>query len=568
MKPPIAEKILYTERRHGREVSDPYRWLRDDRRSDARVLAYLEAENAYTAAVMQPTEALRNELYDEMVARIKEDDASVPERIGDYLYYTRTEKGKEYRYHCRKRGSLDTEEELLLDESALARGHDFFRLGAIEVSPDHNLLAYSVNTDGSEIYTIRVKDLRTGQDLPDEISDTYYSLEWAADSRTLFYDVLDRSHRPFRLKRHVLGTDPRKDDLVFDETDEAFFVNLYKTKSKRYLMLYLESNTTTEVWFLDAHRPAGEFRLVQARRPRVEYSVEHHGDDFYVLTNDEAVNFRLMRTAVATPQASHWVEVIPHSADVRLEGIEVFAGHVAVVERTAGLGRIRIFSLPDWVVHDVGFPEPVYAVAMANNPEFETDTLRFIYESPVTPQSVFDYDMNSGERELKKEQEVLGGYDRSRYRAERVFAEAPDGTAVPVSLVYAAGIRRDGKNPLLLYGYGSYGVTIEAGFDSTRLSLLDRGFVYAIAHVRGGSALGRPWYENGKLLHKRNTFTDFIACAEYLIARGYTEPGRLVIRGGSAGGLLMGAVVNMHPDLFSVVVAKVPSISPLLILQK
>lgn len=542
--------------RHGQVVQDDYHWLR--RRDDPRVRAYLEAENAYTEAVMRPTEALQHELYQEMLGRIKQTDLSVPERVGEYFYYARTEQGQQYPYHCRKQGSLEAPEEILLDENLLAEGHDYFRVGVFEVSPDAGLLAYSVDLDGSELYELRFRDLKTGATLADRIPNTYYALEWAADSRTVFYNTVDASRRPYRLHRHVLGTDPTADDVVYEEPDESFYLDLYKTTSKRYLMLALESKVTSELRFLDASNPSGAFRLVEPRRPGVEYGAEHHGDRFYILTNDEATNFRLMQAPVSAPARGNWSEVIAHRPQVKLETIHPFSRHLVLLEREHGLRRISVLQLPSMRQHRIDFPDAAYTVAPTRNREFETELLRFSYSSLVRPRSIFDYNMDTGARELKKQEEVLGGYDPQAYRSERLFAAAPDGVLVPISVVYSKGIELDGRNPLLLYGYGAYGASNEPGFDSTRFSLIDRGFVYAIAHVRGGGDLGRPWYEAGKLLMKRNTFTDFIACAEHLIAVRYTSSDRLVIRGASAGGLLVGAALNMRPELFAAAVAKVP----------
>jgi oligopeptidase B len=542
--------------RHGERVQDDYHWLR--RREDPRVRAYLEAENAYTEAVMRPTTGLQGVLYEEMLARIKQTDLSVPERMGGYYYYSRTEEGRQYPFHCRKQGSLDAPEEILLDENALAEGHDHFRLGVFDVSPDASLLAFSVDLDGSELYTLRFKDLRTGRLLPDEIPGTYYALEWAADSRTVFYNTVDASRRPYRLHRHRLGDDPAADVLVHEETDESFYLDLYKTKDQRWLVLELQSKVTSEVWFLPAADPTAPFRVVERRRAGVEYWLEHHGESFYILTNDQAVNFRLMRAPVHQPGREQWAEVIPHRPQVKLESIHAFRSHLVLLEREEGLRHLSVLSLPSLLPRRIDFPDAAYTVAPLRNREFDSVLLRFAYSSMVSPRSVFDYDMETGARELKKQEEVLGGYDPNRYVSERLFAEAPDGVLVPISLVHKKALPPDVSSPLLLYGYGAYGASNEPAFDSTRFSLIDRGFVYAMAHVRGGGELGRPWYEAGKLLRKRNTFTDFLACAEHLIATGYTSPDRLVIRGGSAGGLLVGAVLNMRPELFAAAVAKVP----------
>jgi oligopeptidase B len=535
---------------------DNYHWLRE--REDPEVISYLEAENAYTKATMKHTEPLQEKLYQEIKGRIKETDLSVPAKDGDYYYYSRTFEGKQYRTYCRKKGSLEAEEEVLLDINELAEGYDYFRIGPMARSPDHQLLAYGVDTSGSEVYTIRVKDLTTGQLLPDEIRNAYYSLQWANDSRTLFYTTLDDAKRPYKLYRHVLGTDADEDVLVHHEKDNIYSVRLGKTRSKKYLMLYLRAMMTTEVRFLEADDPTGTFKIVHPREHGHEYNVSHHGDVFYIVTNDNAINFKLMRVPVVDPAKANWSEVIPHRPEVRLQYVSIFKDHMVVHEREGGLRRLRIRRLADGVEHYLDFPEPVYTVYGGTNLEFDTNLFRFQYSSLITPRSVFDYDMDARTRELKKQQEVLGGYDPADYESERLSAKAPDGKDVPISLVYRKGMKRDGSHPMLLYGYGSYGASMDVFFSSSRVSLLDRGFIFAIAHVRGGGDLGRPWYEDGKFLKKRNTFTDFIACAEHLIAEKYTSPERLAIMGGSAGGLLMGAVANMRPDLFKAVVAQVP----------
>jgi len=558
IKPPVADKTDHIEIRQGQEVVDPYHWMRDDERKDPKVIAHLQAENAYTDAVMKPTEALQRQLYEEMVGRIKETDETVPVRKGDYYYYTRTVEGLQYRIHCRKQGSLEADEEVLLDENVLAEGQEYMRLGAFEVSPDHHLLAYSINHDGSEDYTLRFKDLRTGEMLSDEIAKTYYSVEWGNDNRTIFYNTIDETHRPYRLYRHVLGTDTSSDEMVYEEKDDSFFLSVYKTKDERFVVLHVSSQVTCEAQVLDADHPAGAFRMVEPRRQKVEYSVEHWNGSFFIVTNDDAVNFKVVQAPADDPSSANWKTVIPHRDEVKIDGVEVFREHMAVELRENGLRGLRIIELPSWNEHAVEFPEPVYVVVAAGNPEFDSKTLRFNYQSMVTPNSVYDYDMGTRQRELKKRQEVLGGYDPEQYASERVFAPTADGKRVPVSLVYRKGMKRDGQSPCLLYGYGSYGATVDPRFSSARISLLDRGFVYAIANIRGGGALGRPWYEDGKFLRKRNTFTDFIAAAEHLIAEQYTSADCLAIHGGSAGGLLMGAVLNMRPELFRVALAEVP----------
>ena len=562
VQPPEASVIPHARTVHGEERTDNYHWLR--KRGSADVIAYLEAENEYTESVMKLTEDLREKLYDELVGRVKETDSEAPTRVDDYEYYSRTEEGKQYRIHCRKPAggngeeSQGAEEEILLDENVRAEGKKYFRLGAFEVSPNHSLLAYSSDTDGSETYTLRVKDLTTGELLEDAIPNTYTSVEWANDSRTLFYNTLDEAKRPYKLFRHVLGENPASDARVFHEPDDAFYLSLSKTRSKKYLLLQLKSNTTSEIHYLDADRPSRHFRVIEPRRQDVEYYVHHGTDRFFIRTNDRAKNFRLMEAPVADPSRRRWKEVIPHDEDVLLEAVSVFQNHLASWTRAGGLEHIRIRDLHSGRTHEVEFDEPVYSISGAWNPAFRTSTLRFVYNSLTTSRSVFDYDMDAKTRELKKRYEVLGGYDPADYASERIFATAEDGVKVPVSLVYKKGFTKDGSHPLFLYGYGSYGITIDPNFSSVRISLLDRGFVYAIAHVRGGEDLGRRWYDQGKLLNKRNTFTDFIAAAEHLVEQKYADPKRVVIQGGSAGGLLVGAVLNMRPDLFHAAIAAVP----------
>ena len=554
--PPIAKTQPKADTVHGEEQVDNYFWLRE--KSNPEVIEYLEAENRYTEAVMQHTEDFQKQLYQELLGRIKETDLSVPEKMGDYYYYTRTEEGKQYPIYCRKKGGLQAEEEILLDQNILAQGHEYLEMGVYKISPNHQLLAYSTDPTGGESYTLYIKDLNTGQLLSDQIPNTYYSVEWANDNETLFYTTLDAAKRPYKLHRHRLGSTPATDTLIYHETDESFFLDVSKTRSKAYLLMELENINTSEVHYLEADQPTGDFKVISPRQPELEYSVEHHSDQFLIVTNADAVNFKLMRASVNNPSRENWKEVIPHRESVKLDSISAFQNHLAISEREDGLRKIRIRNLATGKEHTVDFPEPVYTVHQGRNPEFNTATLRFSYGSLVTPMSVFDYDMNEGTRELKKQDEVLGGYDPSLYESERIFAEAEDGTPIPISLVYKKGLPKDGKNPLLLYGYGSYGINSDPYFSSNRLSLLDRGFGYAIAHIRGGEEMGRMWYEHGKLLHKRNTFTDFIACAEHLIGENYTASDKLIIQGGSAGGLLMGAVTNMRPELFEIVIAKVP----------
>ncbi|HEX6106526.1 MAG TPA: S9 family peptidase [Gemmatimonadales bacterium] len=554
--PPAAPVELTVTSIHGETRIDEYAWLRN--RDDPAVLAHLEAENRHTEFVMRPTEALQERLYQEMRGRIKETDLSVPEREDGWLYYTRTEAGGQYPIFCRRRDEPGAPEQVLLDQNPLAAGHVYYRLGGFEVSPDHRLLAYSVDTTGNESFTLVVKDLETGELYPEAIGHTSPSLAWAGDSRTLYYIVLDGARRPCRLFRHTVGTDPERDALVHFEPDESFFLDVSATRSRRWLLLELGSHSTSEVRFADADDPAGEFRVIEPRRPGIEYSAAHHGDRFYIVTNDGAPNFRLVSAPVASPGREHWADVLPYRPAVRLDSVDAFRGHLAVWEREAGLRQVRILDLADGGEHTIAFPEPVYTLRQHANPEFDTTVLRFSYTSLVTPNSVIDYDMAARTWRVMKQTEVLGGYDPSCYRSERLFATAPDGIRVPISLVYRLPLEGGGPRPLLLNGYGAYGISYDPAFSNSALSLLDRGYVVAIAHVRGGEEMGRGWYEDGKLLRKWNSFTDFIAAAEHLVAEGYTAPDRLAIAGGSAGGLLMGAVTNLRPDLFRAVVAEVP----------
>lgn len=556
LDPPIAKVIPHVIEIHGEKLIDNYFWLRN--RDDKEVIEYLESENRYTDATMENTKELQEKLYKEMLGRIKETDKSAEVKIDDYYYYSRTEEGKQYAIHCRKKGSMDAEEEILIDENVLAEGLEYFNIGVFEVSPDHRFLAYSVDTDGSEIYTLYIKDLTTGELLKDVITNTFCSLEWANDNKTIFYDILDETKRPYKIYRHILGTDIKDDTLVYYEKDEAFYAGVSKTKSKDYLLFISESKTTSEVSYLKADEPLGEIKIIHPRQHEMEYYVDHHGDYFFILTNDSAKNFKLMKTPISNPTKENWEEVIPHRDTVRLEHIEAFSDHIVVFERENGLKNIRILNMKTNETHYVNFPEPVYNFWQGDNPEYNTNLFRFEYTSLITPRSVFDYNMDNKILDLKKQDEIPSGYDASQYQSERIFAKAEDGTLIPISLVYKKGLAKDGNNPLYLYGYGSYGASMDPNFSANRLSLLARGFIYAIAHIRGGEEMGRYWYEQGKLLNKKNTFTDFISCAEHLIAEKYTSSKKLVISGASAGGLLMGAVTNMRPDLFNTVIAKVP----------
>jgi oligopeptidase B len=554
-EPPVAAVKPVVDTLFGDLRVDNYFWLRD--RDNPDVIAYLKAENAYTEAMMKHTEPLQEKLYQELLGRIKETDLDVPERIGDYYYYTRSEEGKQYKIYCRKKGSLDAPEEVLLDHNVLAEGKDFSDIGVYKVSPSQTLLAYSIDTLGNERYTLYVKDLTTGEMLSDNVPNTS-EVEWANDNKTLFYSTLDDAHRPFKLFRHALGTDASKDVEIYHEPDEKFFLGLERTKSNKYLLIGLGSITSSEYWYLDADKPMGKFAVINPREPDHEYEVTHHDDKFYITTNDGAENFKVVAAPTKSPSKKNWKDVIAYDPAVKIDGVEAFANHLVVYKRENGLRGIHVINLKDDNEYDIDWPEPVYSFRGARNPEYNTNLLRFTYFSLTTPRTVYDYNMDTKSRELKKEYEVLGGYDRSQYQSERIFATASDGTQIPISMVYRKGMKKTGDNPLVLYGYGSYGISSDPWFSSNRISLLDRGFIFAIAHVRGGGEMGRPWYEDGKLLHKKNTFTDFIDCAEHLIAEKYTNSDMLAIEGGSAGGLLMGAVANMRPDLFKVVVAEVP----------
>lgn len=555
LQKPVAKKISHELTMHGTKRIDDYAWLRERKNPD--VLDYLNSENRFCEGAMAHTQSLQETLYREMVSRIKETDDSVPVKWGGYYYYNRTEKDRQYKIYCRKKGSLDATEEILLDANELAKGKEYFSLGVYRISPDHRLLAYSVDTNGSEKYVLYIKDLVSGQGLSEAIPDTYYGMEWSNDNRTIFYNTVDAASRPYRLFRHILGNDHDQDELIYEEKDERYFLELTKSRSDKYIFMHLGSKVSSEVRYLDAGRPSDDFMIFQERQPEIEYTVEHHEGVFFIVTNERAVNFKLMSTSLDVTDKSKWAEIIPHREDVLIEGVDAFKDFLVIYERSEGLKHIRIRNMRTNEDHHVNFPDPVYTVSPGGNPEYDSVTLRFVYTSMVVPSSTYDYDMNIRTRELRKQEEVIG-YDPSAYSCERVFATADDGARIPISIVYKKGVVKDGNNPLLLYGYGSYGITVEPGFSSPRVSLLDRGFIFAIAHIRGGQEMGRRWYEDGKLFKKKNTFTDFISSAEFLIGERYTSSKRMAIMGASAGGLLMGAVTNMRPDLFNAVVAKVP----------
>ncbi len=556
-QPPMARVVAHDLEKHGHVRVDNYYWLKQ--RENQEVIDYLKAENDYTKAMMAHTEDLRDTLFKEIKGRIKQTDMSVPYKKDGYFYYTRYEDGKQYPFHCRKKESLDDPEEIMLNVNALAEGHEFCSVRGRQVSAGNDILAYAVDTRGRRIYTIHFKNLTTGELLEDMIPEVTGNMAWANDNHTLFYAKQDPTTlRSYRIYRHVLRTDPATDRLVYEETDDTFSTRVFKTKSKKYVMVASRHTLSSEYRFVDADNPTSEFRVIQPRERNHEYRVDHYQDKFYIRTNWQAKNFRLMETPVGATAKENWQEVIPHGEDVLLRGFEIFKDHLVVTERKNGLIQIRIMPWRGGQEHYLDFGEPAYLAYATHNHEFDTPVLRFAYTSMTTPNSVFDYNMVTRQKKLLKQEEVLGGFSSADYETDRFYATARDGTRIPISIVYRKGMKKNGKNPLLLYGYGSYGASMDATFSSPRLSLIDRGFIYAIAHIRGGQELGRRWYEDGKLFKKKNTFTDFIDCGKYLVEQRYTNPDKMFAMGGSAGGLLIGAVVNMAPDLFHGVVARVP----------
>lgn len=555
-EPPRAKRISHKiSAPHGHTRDDPYYWLK--KRDDPAVISYLEAENHYTKTVLKNTAALQDSLFEEIVGRIVQDDSTVPYREKNYEYYRRYRKGDSYPLSCRRKVGTE-KEEIMFDIPALARGHEFFSLRTGERSSNEKIVAFSTDIQGRRIYTLQFKDLETGEILPDKLEEVTGNHAWANDNKTIFYTRQDpRTLRSYQVYRHVLGSPVQDDELVFEEKDETYRCYVYKTKSERFIVIGCSQTLSDEFLLIDADHPDLDPRVFSPRRRNLEHSIDHWGDQFLVRTNKEAPNFRLMTTPVGNTAEKNWKEVIPTRDDVYLSSVEVFRDYLVVVERRDALNRIRIRNAKgQW--HEIDFGEPAYSVSLGVNAEMDAETLRFSFESMRTPDSVFDYNMRTRKKALLKEEKVLGGFDRNDYRTERLDAIAGDGTKVPISLVYHKGVKRDGSAPLYLYGYGSYGSSMSAGFRSTMLSLVDRGFVYAIAHVRGGQEHGRHWYEDGKLMKKKNTFTDFIDCAEYLVKKRYADPERIFAGGGSAGGLLIGAVANMRPDLFRGLIADVP----------
>ena len=558
-QPPMAEKKPKTTNIHGTTLVDDFFWLRE--KTNPAVMDHLHAEDAYTTTVMKPTEALQGKLYNEMLSHIKQTDTNVPFRWGNYFYYTRTEEGKQYPIFCRKKGSVDASEEIILDVNELAKGQKFMSVGTFVPSDDGNLLAYSTDNTGYRQYTLQVKDLRTGDVFSEKI-ERVNGIAWATDNKTFFYVTEDPvTKRSDKFFRHVLGSD--KSDLIYEEKDELFDIGVGRSLDNAVIFLESAAKTSTEVSYIRADDPSGTLKVILPRQPDHEYDVDHRNNLFYIRTNKGAKNFRIVTAPVNDPAEKNWKEFVAHRPEVKLDGVSLFADQAVLSEWENGLQQLEVVDFKTNKRSRIKFPEPVYSVGLTSNRVFNTSVIRYGYNSLVTPYSVFDYDMNTGKSTLLKQTEVPGGFDRANYTSERVFATASDGTKIPISLVYSKGVKLDGSAPMLLYGYGSYGISIPPTFSSSRLSLLDRGVIFAIGHIRGGGELGEEWRQAGRMMKKMNTFTDFIACAESLIKMKYTSKDRLVIQGGSAGGLLMGAVSNMRPDLFKAVVSQVPFVDVL-----
>ena len=553
-QPPVAKKVPHVTQINGTTLNDNYFWLRD--KKDPDVMKYLQYENAYTQEVMKPTKDLQESLYTEMLSHMKQTDLSVPARKGGYFYYSRTEEGKQYPYQCRKKGSLDAPEEILLDLNKLAEGHSFLGLGEFNVSDDGNLLAYSIDTTGYRQYTLFVKDLRSGKTLPEHI-ERVGSTAWANDNKTIFYTTEDAvSKRSDKFWKHTLGA--ANGELVYNEKDELFDLGVGRSLDTKLIFLEAEAKTSREYRYLPADHPEGKFKIVVPREAGHEYDVNHYEGQFYITTNKNAQNFRVVTAPISDPSEKNWKPFIDHDPKIKIEGLETFAGYLVVSEREGGLNYLRVIDMKTKQVHRIAMDEPDYDLSIGDNREYDTPVVRFNYQSMVTPLTIYDYDMKTHERKLMKQQEVPGGYDASKYEEKRIWAVARDGVRVPISVVNKKGVPMDGSAPMLLYAYGSYGISMSPTFSSNRLSLLDRGVIYAVAYIRGGGELGEEWRDEGRMMSKMNTFNDFIDCAEYLIKNKYTSPNRLVIQGRSAGGMLMGAVTNMRPDLFKAVIAQVP----------
>ncbi|MGX7666620.1 S9 family peptidase [Flavobacterium pedocola] len=557
--PPVAAVKTKKLEKHGNIRTDNYYWLNE--RENPEVIDYLNKENEYYNAMTAHTKQFQKDLFEEMKSRIKEDDSSVPYLYNGYYYITRYEKGKDYPIYARKKGSLEAKEEIMFDCNEMAKGHAYFQLGGLNVSEDNKWCAFGVDMVSRREYTIQIKNLETGEILPVKLEKTTGGSTWAADNKTLFYTRKDLvTLRSEKIYKHKLGSEAKDDTLVYNEKDDTFSVYIYKEKSKKYLVIGSNSTMTTEYQILEANNPDGQFRVFQKRTRGLEYNISHFGDSFYVVTNkDKATNFKVMKTSETATSKENWTDLIPHRKETLVEGIEIFKDYLVVEERNDGLNKIRIMPWSGKGEYYLPFEIETYTAYTTTNVDFDTEILRYNYQSMATPSSVIDFNMRTKEKTILKEQEVLGGkFDKNNYTEERVWATAKDGTKVPISIVYRKGIKKDGKNPFLLYAYGSYGSSMDPYFSSIRLSLLDRGFVYGIAHIRGGEDLGREWYDNGKLLKKKNTFTDFIDCSKYVIDQKYTSANHLYAEGGSAGGLLMGAIINMAPELYNGVIAQVP----------
>ena len=557
MQAPIAKKIEQKLEKNGDIRIDNYYWLND--RENSEVIDYLNQENDYTKAVLQPTETLQTKLFEEMKARIKEDDSSVPYKLNGYWYLTEYQKGKEYPIHKRRKDSLENSDEILFDVNTMAEGHSYYQLGGISMAPNNQLVSFGVDNVSRRIYTIQIKDLTTGEILSDKIENTTGGSVWAADNQTLFYTRKDETLRAYQIWKHKLGTKQEDDVLVFEETDDTFNAFVYKSKSRDYIIIGSSSTVSDEFRYIPSNQPDAAFKIFQERERDLEYSIEHFGDSFYIQTNkDDAFNFKLMKTSVEKTEQENWIDVIPHREETLIEGFEIFKNYLVIEERTNGLLQMNIKAWDNSTDYYLPFNEETYTANVGTNPDFDTDILRYGYTSLTTPSSVIDFNMNDKTFEIKKEQVVIGDFDKENYISERIWAKARDGEMIPISLVRRKDTPLSADTPLLLYAYGSYGYTIEPYFSSVRLSLLDRGFIYAIAHIRGGQYLGREWYEDGKMLEKKNTFFDYIDAAKYLIQQNYTSSQHLYAMGGSAGGLLMGAVINYEPTLFNGVIAQVP----------
>jgi oligopeptidase B len=553
--PPVAKKVPHVTEVNGHKMVDNYAWLRE--KSNPEVRAYLEKENAYTDSIMKPTEPLQKKLYDEMLSRIKETDVEVPYREGDYFYYTRTEAGKQYSVYCRKKANMDAAEEILLDVNQLAQGHTFMTVAAFAVSPDGNLLAYSYDNTGFRQFSLAVKDLRTGQTLVDH-AERVGSVAWANDNQTVFYTQEDAtSKRQYQLYRHTAGS-PGPDALVYQEPDERFTIEVSKTRSDAYIFLVSRSHTTTEARYIPAKQPTEDWKILEPRKQGVEYYPDHNGDSFYIRVNDTGRNFRLVKAPVTDPGSANWHEVMAHNTGIMVDDVDFFKNFCVVYERETGLPQIRVIDLRNGQSKRISFPEQAYASYPYINRVYDTTEFRYGYQSPITPPSVFSYDMEKGTSTLLKQKEVPGGYDPKKYEVEQIYAVASDGAKVPISVLHLKGAKLDGTGALYLYGYGSYGISIDMFFNPNIFSMVDRGVVTAVAHIRGGGEMGKAWHDAGRMMNKKTTFTDFISCAEDLVKRGYGSKDRLVIEGRSAGGLLMGAVLNMRPDLFKAAIVGVP----------